>query len=304
MFTVSVGNIQVGGTGKTPHVEYLINLFQDERIAVLSRGYGRSTTGFLKADQQSTPKSIGDEPFQIYQKFKEKINVYVSENRPKGVLEILKFEQPTLLLLDDAYQHQYIERNLNLLLTTFNQTFDADELLPVGKLREPKIGASRADALIVSKSPDQINDSTKVLIEKGLGRYCEVDIPIFYSSFAYGPPVGYLGQTFDYYKEVTLISGIGIPDIFEKYGEVAFKVVDIFTFPDHHVYVQSEIFTILQKNDKVQFVTTEKDFVKIDTLLTETEKKRFFYVPIKVKFEDAEMFNTFVLRRFKKYQSC
>ncbi len=303
MFTVSVGNIQVGGTGKTPHVEYLIDLFASKQIAVLSRGYGRTTTGFLIADEISSTESIGDEPFQIYSKFKEKVRVYVSENRPRGVLEILKLQTPEVLLLDDAFQHQYIERDINFLLTTFDDLFVDDFLLPVGQLREPRSGVNRADAIIVTKSPIETSRVNKDFIINKLQPYLVTDIPIFFSKFLYGKPIGFRAQKFCQNAKVVLLSGIGKPNVFEKFCGDNFHVEQVIRFSDHFKYTRLEVDKILGNHDKVQFLTTEKDFVKLVQLLKENEQGRFFYLPIKVNFEESAGFDSFVLKRFKKFQS-
>jgi tetraacyldisaccharide 4'-kinase len=190
-----------------------------------------------------------------------------------------------------------------LLLTTYQQPFTADELMPVGKLRESKMGAMRADAIIVTKSPDILDEGIKALKTSSLKKFCEEEVPVFYSRFEYAEPRGYVKQNFDVAKEIILVSGIGIPEVFEKYGSSAFNVIGIVRFSDHHKYTKSELENICNKNGKAQFLTTEKDFVKINTLLTESQKKRFLYLPVNVSFEDPEAFNSYVLQRFKKYQS-
>lgn len=303
IFTVSVGNIQAGGTGKTPHVEYLIKLLSDHQIAVLSRGYGRTTTGFLMADETSSTETIGDEPFQIFTKFNKQASVYVSENRPRGVLEILKLELPKVLLLDDAFQHQYIERDINLLLTTYHELFTDDSLLPIGQLREPKSGANRADAVIVTKSPSEINSIDKDIVINKLRHYLVQETPIFFSKFLYGKPIGFVSQKFHRDKKVVLISGIGKPNVFEEFCSENFNVERTYRFSDHFNYARAGVKTLVQNHDKVQFVTTEKDYVKLIQLLKEDEQVRFFYLPISVNFEDSVSFDSFVLKRFKKFQS-
>jgi tetraacyldisaccharide 4'-kinase len=208
IFTLSVGNLQIGGTGKTPHVEYLIDLFKNEEIAVLSRGYGRKTTGFLQANKNSTPQTIGDEPFQIYNKYADSVNVYACEDRPKGVLEIMKIRKPAVILLDDAFQHQYISPHLNVLLTTYQQPFTQDEMLPFGRLREFKENANRADAIVVTKCPEEVDAKYKDFIISEIRDFIDDDKPVFFSRFSYQNMIGYNSQVFDSNKEVVLISGI------------------------------------------------------------------------------------------------
>lgn len=143
---ICVGNITVGGTGKTPHTEYIVGLLQRNgyRVAVLSRGYGRSTNGYILSDENSTSRTIGDEPFQIKRKFPE-INVAVDGDRRRGIKKLLKLENPPqVIVLDDAFQHRYVKPSLTILLTDYNRPMNTDAMLPAGSLREPFTNASRA----------------------------------------------------------------------------------------------------------------------------------------------------------------
>lgn len=156
---IVVGNISAGGTGKTPHTEYIITLLQYKyHIGMLSRGYKRSTKGFVLATRRSTPLDIGDEPYQIYQKFGRDITVAVCEDRCHGIEEMLRLDpRINLIVLDDAFQHRYVKPTLSIVLTEFNNPVFYDKLLPLGRLREPQSAIYRADMVIVTKCPDQLN---------------------------------------------------------------------------------------------------------------------------------------------------
>ena len=303
VFTLSVGNLQIGGTGKTPHVEYFIDFFKNEEIAVLSRGYGRKTTGFLKADKKSTPQTIGDEPFQIHNKYADSVNVYVCEDRPKGVLEIMKIRKPTVILLDDAFQHQYISPHLNLLLTTYQQPFTRDEMLPVGRLREFKENANRADGIIVTKCPEEIDAKNKGFIISEIKKFVDNDKPVFFSRFSYQNTIGYNNQLFDLNVETVLISGIAKPELFEEYANKTFSVSEMYRFNDHYHFTTKSIDDIIAVHGKAQYLTTEKDFVKIKNIIPDEFRNSFYYLPIKVSFEKENEFNDFILTSFALYKS-
>jgi len=170
---ICVGNLSVGGTGKSPMIEYLIHLLKDEyKIATLSRGYKRKTTGFLIADQYADADTVGDEPFQFYSKFKNKITVAVDEDRNHGIQELRSSDDsPEVILLDDAFQHRKVKAGLNILLTTYKQPYFKDFALPTGNLREPRTGAHRADIIVITKCPNILTkDEKNHFLIKGLKR--------------------------------------------------------------------------------------------------------------------------------------
>ena len=171
---ICVGNLTIGGTGKTPHTEYLINLLQEQyQVAVVSRGYKRKKKGFQIASAESTAKDIGDEPYQIKQKFPN-IIVAVCAKRVKAIRLLLKKDNPTIpdvILLDDAYQHRYVKAGLNILITDYHRLIFNDHLLPAGHLREGFKGRDRAQIVIVSKCPPHISEQEEKAIEQGLSLY-------------------------------------------------------------------------------------------------------------------------------------
>ncbi|MDE5662365.1 MAG: tetraacyldisaccharide 4'-kinase, partial [Muribaculaceae bacterium] len=152
---VTVGNLAVGGTGKTPHVEYLVNAFRrSRRVAVLSRGYRRNTKGFIMAGRTSTPRDIGDESYQIYHKFKGEVAVAVCEDRVFGIRELMRLDPSIeMIILDDAFQHRYVKPAVSIVITEYNHPVSEDHMLPYGRLREPARGINRADMVIVAKCP-------------------------------------------------------------------------------------------------------------------------------------------------------
>jgi tetraacyldisaccharide 4'-kinase len=306
VFTINVGNLNLGGTGKTPHVEYLVRLLADSyKTTILSRGYMRKTKGFVLASNSATATTIGDEPMQYFLKFGDKINVVVCEDRVAGVNEIKSQNVDNqLVILDDAFQHRRISPHLNLLLCDFNRPFYDDILVPFGKLRDLKQSAKRADAVIVTKCPKDISYQQYKEINAGIKRYTLPEIPVFFSRIAYQSVAGYLPKnSFKTNQAAFVVTGIAKPEIFMEYlADQGFKVNDIRSFPDHFSFSRKEMDEIIakaQKDKNYQILTTEKDMVKIKPLLSADELTHFFYVPIEIEFEDKSAFDSFVLGRFK-----
>lgn len=310
VFTINVGNLNLGGTGKTPHVEYLVRLLADKhKTTILSRGYMRKTKGFVLADVAATATSIGDEPMQYYTKFKDKINVVVCEDRVKGINGIEKqIADNQLVILDDAFQHRPISPHLNLLLCDFNRPFYADSLVPFGKLRDLKQSAKRADAVIVTKCPKEISHQQYKAINAGINQYVLPQTPIFFSRICYKSIIGYLPKnSFSTNQMCFVVTAIAKPEVFVEYlAEQGFKVDDVRSFPDHFSFSRKEIDEIIvkaQKNKNYQILTTEKDMVKIKPLLNDDEANLFFYVPIEIEFEDKSAFDTFIFKNMTLIKS-
>ena len=257
IFTINVGNLNLGGTGKTPHVEYLVRLLADKyQVSILSRGYKRKTKGYILADETATAESIGDEPMQYYLKFKDKINVVVCEDRVKGITPPQPFdpsnrpmgrEQTTppptpprwggeflrtlpigegratdasvgLFILDDAFQHRRIKPHLNLLLCDYNRPFYEDSLVPFGRLRDLRSSAKRADAVIVTKCPKDISYQKYKEIIAGMKTYVLPETPIFFSKIKYKTITGYSPKnTFKFMQDVNVVTGIANSDAFVEY---------------------------------------------------------------------------------------
>lgn len=300
VLTINVGNLSLGGTGKTPHVEYLVRLLSDKyKVSTLSRGYGRKTKGFLLADKQASAEVIGDEPMQYYLKFKDKINIVVCENRVKGVDEIQKkFADNQIVVLDDAFQHRKIAPHLNLLLSDYSKPFYEDSLVPFGRLRDIRNSAKRANAVIVTKCPNQIPEQEKERIRDKVWAYTKAEVPVFFSKICYQEITSYaLKNDFDATKNIGILTAIAKPEVFIQYlSEKNFPIEKIFDFPDHYAFTRKDIDKIIKENDEnLQIITTEKDMVKLKLQLSESELMRFFYVPIDVKIDETEAFELFIL---------
>ncbi|MEJ8756599.1 tetraacyldisaccharide 4'-kinase [Pontibacter sp. H259] len=306
---IAVGNLTVGGTGKTPHVEYLLRLLHNYKVATLSRGYKRSTRGFILADEQATAASIGDEPYQYHQDFPG-VQVAVSEMRVEGVKQLLQLNpQPDVIVLDDAYQHRAIQPTLNLLLTDYNRLFYKDFILPAGLLRESRHGAKRADAVIVSKCPAALATAEKQSIKNRIRKYSQPDTPVFFTGFRYGQLVS-IGSATHFNKHVILLTGIANAKPLKHYlKEHQFKVEHHAEFPDHYSYTSTDLEN-LQKlletkpNDTV-ILTTRKDAVKLmdNQLRKYSQALPIFYIPIEVYFLDGEeAFNNLVLSHVAQYR--
>jgi len=288
---IVVGNLTVGGTGKTPVIEYLTRLLSKKvPTAILSRGYGRETKGFVEADSNATAATIGDEPFQFYMKFSQEALIVVSEKRVHGALKVHeKHPEIKLLLLDDAFQHRAIQRDINILLNDYNRPFYEDYPFPAGRLRERRCGARRADAVIVTKCPAELNVSEKENIIENIRRYTRAGVPVFFATTRYGVPLSYEGLPVAL-KNVKMAAGIANPSPFAAYLTTRFSVTDQKVFPDHHNYTPSDVEDLIKnlKNDTF-VVTTEKDMVKLKPLVvSKGYAARFAYIPVSVDFGDEE----------------
>lgn len=296
IYTINIGNLTVGGTGKTPHIEYVIRLLSTHfQLAILSRGYGRKTKGFGQASSHSTASEIGDEPLQLYQKFGKDIPVYVCEKRAEGLKKIAdKIPNPQIILLDDAFQHRAIAPHLNLLLTDYGRLFYQDHLLPMGLLRESKQGAKRAQAVIVTKCPE-LTKEEKLLIIAKIERFTQPKTPIFFSAFDYAPPIPYFKSLSDlaYNSTCWLVSGIAQPLTFEEAASRFFTLAGHSAMGDHHAFTEDEVNKWAKMSNGYPILTTEKDWVKIKPILQQMslESSRFYYWPIQVKFETRDFDN-------------
>lgn len=309
VFTINVGNLNLGGTGKTPHVEYLVRLLADKYpTCILSRGYKRKTKGFVLADENATAQIIGDEPMQYFLKFNDKINVVVCEDRVGGVNKIQSIlPNNQLVILDDAFQHRKIKPHFNLLLCDFNRPFYDDSLVPIGKLRDLKSSAIRANAVIVTKCPNEISaQKSKEIIDR-IKPFVLPETPVFFSKIIYKSITGYTQKSnFDFKKKVSVITAIAKPEIFvtELYRQ-KIEIEKVQDFSDHFSFSRNEIDKIILDTNHfsktLQIITTEKDMVKIMPLLTEKEMTHFFYIPIEIEIEDKKSFNSFVLDKIQAF---
>ncbi|MFN3405523.1 MAG: tetraacyldisaccharide 4'-kinase [Cytophagaceae bacterium] len=293
-FVINVGNLRVGGTGKTPHVEYIIRLLKDnDRVAVLSRGYGRKTKGIIIANELADAEAIGDEPYQYYLKYGKEITVAVGEERALAIPTIL-YERPetTTIILDDAYQHRYVKPDLNILLTEYSKPFYDDYVLPAGRLRESRKGARRADIILVTKCLSDLGSDEMEAIRYNIKKFSGKDVPIFFTGISYLGPRQFFGNPRNLTKgeEVIVLAGIANPQYFYSEIRRSFKVKEEFTFKDHHNFKMTDIQKVVTESKrqmaKPVIITTEKDMVKLNARLIETglEDVSWFYIPIEISF--------------------
>lgn len=295
---ISVGNLSVGGTGKSPHIEYLIRLLKDKyTVATLSRGYGRKTSGFLLVKESHDASEVGDEPLQFKSRHPE-ISVAVDESRARGIRELQKrFPELEVVLLDDAFQHRSVKPNLSVLLTDYNRLFYNDKMLPSGRLREYRSGYKRADILIVTKCPSTISPIEKETIVKEIKPKSYQKI--FFSHINYGEfqPIKNSLRTPIINKEYTsfLFTGIANPSLLEAYLQDHFLNVVPLTFPDHHQFSPKDIKKLQETfksvpSDKKIIITTEKDTMRLKApLLKElTKELPLFYIPIEVSLSPED----------------
>jgi tetraacyldisaccharide 4'-kinase len=289
VMTIGVGNLAMGGTGKTPLTEYLIRSLKDQfKIAVLSRGYGRSSSGVKMVTQDDTVRTVGDEPMQVFRKFNNEVVVCVGENRLLAIPQILaENSDVNLIVLDDVYQHRNVKPALNVLLTNYSSPFYFDWIFPAGWLREPRRGARRADAIIISKCPVKMEPEEMDRMRKSIKEYSHA--PVFFSSLEYDEPVAF-GSSGEIRKAVVVVSAIANNYLFRNHCQSSYHVVKHFAFPDHHYYTAQDIRTITDfaKSKDASIVTTEKDMVKLlnqDSLIKDSP---WFYLGIRVTFLNGE----------------
>jgi len=272
---IAVGNLNFGGTGKTPQIEYLIRILQDEnKIAVLSRGYKRKTSGFLLINTSHTPLDVGDEPLQLFKKFST-ISVAVDEDRVNGIRELNTKITPDIILLDDAFQHRKVAADLYILLTNYNDLFLDDFLLPTGNLRESRRGAKRANSIIVTKCPNNLSEDAQKKLRKKLNP--SPNQQVFFSTINYLPKTSgsqkiSINKLQEY--EIILITGIANPSsllLFLEGKQCKFHHIE---FPDHHNFTSKEIEQIQLKfhgiaTTKKILLTTEKDYMRLSDQISE-----------------------------------
>ncbi|WP_160131139.1 tetraacyldisaccharide 4'-kinase [Kordia antarctica] len=285
---ICVGNLSVGGTGKSPMIEYLIRLTKDEyKVATLSRGYKRKTTGFLVANAETTASDIGDEPLQFYSKFKDEIIVSVEAERTAGIEALRNLPiAPDIILLDDAFQHRKVTAGFNILLTPYHDLYVNDFMLPAGNLREPISGAKRADLIVVTKCPTNVSENEMLQITQKLRP--KTDQKVFFTTIAYAEMIQNETEKISLaslkQQEFVLITGIANPKPLLKHlNDEQLQYVHL-KFPDHYNFSESDIKTIKQKAGNKRILTTEKDFMRLQGMLDS-----LYYLPIEVSFLAEEM---------------
>ena len=312
---IAVGNITVGGSGKTPHVEYLVNLLRhDQQVAVLSRGYKRKSHGYVLAQNDTTMREIGDEPYQMKSKFSD-IFVAVDKSRCHGIDRLTHDDatrETDVILLDDAFQHRYVKPGINILLVDYHRLIIYDELLPAGRLREPKEGKSRADMVIVTKCPKDLNPMEFRVLTRAMNLYPYQDL--FFTTLVYKDleavfsnrtlPLEKIGHS----THILLLTGIASPQQMitdlKQYGQN----IEAMAFSDHHAFSQKDVDNI---NDRFKsmaepkiIITTEKDKSRLIDLdgLSEDVRDNIYALPIEVKFmlDGEETFNNKIISYVRK----
>jgi len=288
---ISVGNLRVGGTGKTPHVAWVVRqlLAQGEKPAVLSRGYGRRTRGYRLAAALDTAATLGDEPLQHHQDFGAEVPVAVCEDRRAGIAQLLQ-QQPSLsaIVLDDAYQHRRVQPALSILLTEQQRPFYADRVLPAGRLRESRGGARRADVVIVTKCTPHLPESTRQAIAAKIRHYTRPKVPVLFSTYRYGAPVPITGKTISASPDIVLLTGIAHPrPLRDHLQAIGYRITYHAAFADHHAFSVADIAGVATQCRAGQCVfTTQKDAARLlaPELATVIVSLPIFYIPIDVQF--------------------
>jgi tetraacyldisaccharide 4'-kinase len=315
---IGIGNLTTGGSGKTPHVEFLVRLLRKSfKVATLSRGYGRSTTGYILAQGKVNTKIIGDEPMQYLTKFND-IIVCVDEDRAEAISNLLKLDHPPgVILMDDSFQHRKVKPGMNILLTEYDKIFKEDYLLPAGNLREPKSSMKRADVIIVTKSPSiLVPIERKNILEKLKALRHQ---SVFFSFIRYGEFNKIFGETkvllgAEYYMEkrftILLVTGIANPSGIIEYLRRHTDKLEMLIFPDHHEFDAKDISKIQQTFDNIVnpskiIVTTEKDAMRLRNpdIDPAIQTLPFFYIPIEIKIhQEEETFNKLIIDYVTKNQ--
>lgn len=297
---IVVGNLTVGGTGKTPHVEHIVEAMRhSHHVAVLSRGYKRRTKGFVLANPRSTPRDIGDEAFQIYHKFNGEVIMAVCEKRVDGINELLRIDpQINLIVLDDAFQHRYVKPTVAILITEYGRPVYEDSMLPYGRLRESVRSMHRADIVITTKCPEDIKQIDYRLVLKNLDLYPYQElffsryeyqnlVPLFPDAVRSVPFLDWMTRN----DTILAVAGIGNPRPFIRYLKSFLPRVKVNVFPDHHNYTRKDIDLIKSRYNSMKgenriIITTEKDAVRLvcNPYFPHELKAVTFYVPIKVEF--------------------
>jgi tetraacyldisaccharide 4'-kinase len=289
---IAVGNLSVGGTGKTPQIEYLIRLLTQHnyKIATVSRGYKRKTKGMIVANTTHTAADLGDEPFQFYTKF-PKVTVVANGNRVEAIDFLLKqADKPDVVLLDDAMQHRKVSAGFYVMLTAFNDFFYDDLVLPAGNLRESRYGATRASCIVVTKCPTNISEADRHFIISKINQYVP-QTPVYFSeivydNYVYNESNRILISSLD--TNYIAVAGIAKPEPF--FSKLQKGNILTIPYPDHYDFKMSDVSDILQKASGRKIITTEKDYMRLKGKISDDQ---LYYLPIETSFlfNEASIFN-------------
>ncbi len=310
---ISVGNLTVGGSGKTPHVEYLVRLLKDKvKVAVLSRGYKRKSKGYVLAEKQTRMQEIGDEPYQMKNKFAD---IYVDKDRCHGIEQLTGNKETNdtdVIILDDAFQHRHVKPGINILLVDYHRLIIYDRLLPAGRLREPLSGKNRADIVIVTKCPQDMKPMDFRVIMRAMNLYPYQKL--FFTTLKYGRLIpAYCGEkrrldSIGKNENILLLTGIASPEHMVTDLKPYTENIIQMNFPDHHQFTPKDIKMINEKfagmpSPKI-IITTEKDNTRLFGMegLSEEVRHNIFILPVEVSFmqEQEEMFNEKIIGYVRK----
>jgi tetraacyldisaccharide 4'-kinase len=314
---ICVGNITVGGTGKTPHTEYITGLLRvNFKVATLSRGYKRRTSDFRIASASAQVRDIGDEPMQIFRNFPD-VLVTVDRNRVNGVNRILQeYPETEVIILDDGFQHRRITPGYSVLLSDFERPIVRDHMLPYGNLRESKVNMRRADIILITKSPENISPIQRRLIVKEIDKSPYQNL--YFTTFRYKPPVSVFEDRDEEIQPdisecagcgIVLITGIANPQPLKEYLQKKFEEIIHLSFPDHYNFNEKDLLRIYSayndlKSTTRYLFTTEKDAVRLRefTNIAEPIRSAFFYIPIEIYFlnEDKDEFDNLIIDYVRK----
>lgn len=302
---VSVGNLAVGGSGKSPMVMYLADLLsKNYRTGVLSRGYGRITKGYGITNYESNYKTVGDEAMQLFERFKNRFVIGVSEDRVFGARKIIDDMDLDVLILDDAFQHRAINPGFNILMTDYNDPYFKDFLLPAGNLRESRANKKRAQVIMVSKCPENLTEEKKQYYVSRIRP--SQDQKVFFSSITYDENLYSKEKSLPdnnlAYYDILLITGIANPKPLLQHLSKFSQRVKHLKFKDHHSFTQADVENIIKEYKKLGeyklILTTEKDYVRLKTF--DYLRDLAFYWPINVNIDNKEEFNKLILDYVRK----
>ena len=299
-FIISVGNLTVGGTGKTPFVELLIRKMKARHhLAVLSRGYKRKTRGFMLANENDSSETLGDEPFQYFTKYGKEVLVAVGEKRALAIPQIIGNDEKTeVIILDDAYQHRQVKPDLNILLNDYSRPFYKDHVLPVGLLREPRSQAKRADIVVVTKCPEDMSTVEMENIKKQIDKHSSKSTPVYFSGIKYLKPQKLFGYQ-NFSENVILFTGIANSAPLEDFIEKHYNLLHHKKFPDHYSFTNKDLLGLIELFEEINLehkclLTTEKDMVRLISIKEEARSLMdlpVFYLPIELYFlENGDCF--------------
>ena len=310
MPVICVGNLAVGGTGKSPMVEFLIKALKNEfAIAILSRGYKRKTKGYALANETSTVLQIGDEPMQFHIKFPD-VPIAVGEERLVAIPQLLHDLPSTeVIILDDAFQHRSVKAGLNILLTDYNNLFSRDWYLPTGDLRDEPRSYKRADIMVVTKCPHEIDESEKEKLSEEL--HVLSYQKIFFSAIKYGTPYHLVNKNEKVVSdktEVLLLTGIANPRSIKKFVFENYSTYYQSSYNDHHIYTIDDLREILKRfsnisaKDKI-ILTTEKDAVRLAKFHNEIADLPFYVIPVEPEFlfNEREVFTGLIANFIREF---